>query len=64
MCEICSKLTIKHQNDVIDLGNISRVEFIYIRAEDIYLSKVNNENNRKMSEICSKLTIKSPEQRH
>ena len=26
--------------------------------------KVNNRNTRTMSEICSKLTIKTPEQRH
>ena len=30
----------------------------------IYLLKVNNRNTRKMCEICSKLTIKTPEQRH
>ena len=30
----------------------------------IYLLKVNNGNPRKMCEICSKLTIKTPEQRH
>ena len=28
---------------------------------NIYLFKVNNINNRKRSEICSKLTIKTPE---
>ena len=28
---------------------------------DIYLSKVNNGNTRVMCEICSKLTIKTPE---
>ena len=31
----------------------------------IYMFKVNNRNTRsKMCEICSKLTIKTPEQRH
>ena len=29
----------------------------------IYLLKVNNKNTRKMCEICSKLTIKTPERR-
>ena len=31
---------------------------------NIYLFKVNNRNTTKMCEICSKLTIKTPEQRH
>ena len=30
---------------------------------NIYLFKVNNGNTRKKCEICSKLTIKTPEQR-
>ena len=30
----------------------------------IYLFKVNNRNNRTMCEICSKLTIETPEQHH
>ena len=33
-------------------------------AANIYLFKVNNRNTRKNCEICSKLTIKTPEQRH
>ena len=32
-------------------------------AANIYLFKVNNRNTRKRSEICSKLTIKTPERR-
>ena len=31
---------------------------------NIYLSKVNNTNTRKKCDICSKLTIKTLEQRH
>ena len=31
---------------------------------NIYLFKVNNRNTRKRCEICSKLTIKTPERRH
>ena len=31
---------------------------------NFYLLKVNNRNTRKRSETCSKLTIKTPEQRH
>ena len=30
----------------------------------IYLLKVNNRNTRKRYKLCSKLTIKTPEQRH
>ena len=30
----------------------------------IYMFKVNNRNTRPSCEICSKLTIKTPEQRH
>ena len=31
---------------------------------DIYLLKVNDRNTRTRCKICSKLTIKTPEQRH
>ena len=31
---------------------------------NIYLLKVNNSNTRKRCEICSKLTIKTPERYH
>ena len=34
-----------------------------INPVGIYLSKVNNGNTKTMCEICSKLTIKTPEQR-
>ena len=33
-------------------------------ATGIYLLKVNNKNTRTRREICSKLTIKTPERRH
>ena len=35
----------------------------YRKPADIYLLKVNNRNTREKCEICSKLTIKIPEQR-
>ena len=35
-----------------------------LKAANIYLFKVNNRNNRKRGEICSQLTIKTPERRH
>ena len=34
------------------------------KPANIYLFKVNNRNTRKKCEICSKLTIKTPERRH
>ena len=47
--------------------NIAKLELI--NATDncpagIYLLKVNNKNTRTRCEICSKLTIKTPELRH
>ena len=33
-------------------------------SADIYLFKITNQNTRKRCEICSKLTIKAPEQLH
>ena len=42
------------------------LEYIYLQNHNfpvnIYLFKVNNRNSRKSCEICSKLTIKAPEQ--
>ena len=35
-----------------------------ICTANMYLFKVNNRNTRKRSEICSKLTIKTPGRRH
>ena len=41
---------------------LNDVSFINAPA-NIYLLKVNNRNTRKRSEICSKVTIKTPERR-
>ena len=38
--------------------------FLGINLTDIYLLKVINRNTRTKCEICSKLTIKTPERRH
>ena len=38
-------------------------ENLFIDPANIYLVKVNNRNTRKRCEICSKLTIKTPERR-
>ena len=35
-----------------------------INPANVYLFKVNNRNNRKRGEICSKLIIKTPKRRH
>ena len=57
-------------NSVIFLSNCTmnkeQVEFEFLNCsqDGIYLFKVNNGNTRTMCEICSKLTIKTPERRH
>ena len=47
-----------HQKSLKDFA-----EVININPANIYLFKVNNRNTRNRCEICSKLTIKTPEQR-
>ena len=42
-----------------DYGNIEYIQ--QINRANIYLFKVNNKNNRKRCEICSKLTMKTSE---
>ena len=37
---------------------------IAVNPVDIYMFKVNNRNTRTRCEICSKVTIKTPERRH
>ena len=39
-------------------------EFFSPYPTNIYLPKANNRNTRNICEICSKLTIKTPERRH
>ena len=48
------------------LRNVAKDVMKVFRANptNIYLFKVNNRNTRKRCEICSKLTIKTPERRH
>ena len=45
------------------MKTISPVESLTFTAGN-YLLKVNNRNTRTRSEICSKLTLKTPEQSH
>ena len=40
-----------------------RIKMAKLRSLSLYLFKVNNRNTRKRCEICSKLTIKTPERR-
>ena len=63
-CEYITELYKKHKqyNGTTKLL-FKCIKIIYIPA-DIYLFKVNNGNTRKVCEICSKLTIKTPEGRH
>ena len=61
----------KHNEEVINFNFNSwgwYFRWRYINAEkhclaNIYLLKINNRNIRKKCEICSKLTIKTPERR-
>ena len=47
------------------LDGLSRfLAFFYFYPANIYLFKVNKSNTRKKCEICSNLTIKTPEQRN
>ena len=51
------------------VSNTKNTKHIYFQCfqelpANIYLFKINNRNTRKRCEICSKLTIKSPERRH
>ena len=43
--------------------SVSTKRPIYYHPAGIYLLKVNNRNTRTRCEICSKLTIKTPERR-
>ena len=44
--------------------NEESCEKLLSHPADIYFVKVDNKNARKRCEFCSKLTIKTPEQRH
>ena len=45
----------------VSIGNRYRIGKYTYQLLKIYLFKVNNKNTRKGCEICSKLTIKTPE---
>ena len=44
--------------------SVKKIYRMIVYPVGIYLLKVNNRNSRKRCEICSKLTIKTPERRH
>ena len=54
---VLNSLLFQKYSKIFVLLEISAKSF----PEDIYLFKVNNRSNRKMCEIYSKLTIKTPE---
>ena len=43
---------------------VKRLDVFYADPADIYLLNVNNKNTRTRCEICSMLTMKTPERRH
>ena len=45
-------------------NNDNKVKYLTPHPAGIYLLKVNNRNTRTRCEICSKLTIKTPERCH
>ena len=52
-------------HDTKILGKLSEGDMITCsNSEHDYMFKVNNRNTRTRCEICSKLTIKTPERRH
>ena len=65
--KIKSKLIVIHHcpDYIHKLTNLLIISELYaINPVNIYLFKVNNRNTRKRCQICSKLTIKTPEQHH
>ena len=60
-----NEMEFKYENSEIFVAEIVRCAgkvFAKWHSADIYFSKGNNGNTRAVYEICSKLTIKTPEQ--
>ena len=49
---------------IVSVVSIRNSEKIITYPAGIYLLKINNRNTRTRCEICSKLTVKTPERRH
>ena len=67
MVEICSvtrKRATRKDNDYRGKRMAVRVKCKGYYPAGNYMFKVNNRNTRTRCEICSKLTIKTPERRH
>ena len=60
---MCFKSTIKTQERRQYLRYLNNVMRVFDQP-NIFLLKVNNRNTRKRCEICSKLTIKTPERHY
>ena len=56
-------LSSKYRTQLIDFMGKSIDWFLYNDSANIYLLKVNSKKIRKRCEICSELTIKTPERR-
>ena len=54
-----SQFSTRSQTSVLILTKFEQINY----PPDIYMFKVNNKNTRTSCEICSKLTIKTPERR-
>ena len=48
----------------LEFGNWCYSRFLIFNLDNIYLFKVSGRNTKKRCEICSELTIKTPERRH
>ena len=59
----CVKFTSKGETKEVLIELLVKIDLLRILA-NIYLFKFNNRNLRKRCEICSKLTIKTPERCH
>ena len=53
-----------HLPSTLNISILAGINLEKLTPTNIYLSKVNDKNTRKRCEICSKLTIKTPERRH
>ena len=58
---IISKFFVDNSVTLFKSDKIFLLIFMHLIPAGIYLFKVNNGNTRRMCEICSKLTIKTPE---
>ena len=68
-CDGNELVTVDFESDYVTIVNKNEIDgkdnhkFVSYPAS-IYMLKVNNRNTRTRCEICSKLTIKTPERRH